>query len=537
MQTILSAVRLRQILLRLSTDLSERSIAKDLKMGRNQLRALRKLFGSISDNYKTLLAMEDAELWESVQKARHDILELQAAKGLKEDTRKSEIIEQLDYYRQELVRPGVTLQILWQEYARQHDAPYGYSFFCRIVKYHLGRKAPSYNRFYAPGDYLMVDFAGDRMSYIDQDTGECHEPCTLVCTMAYSNYTYVELLPNASTDELIRGLNNCLNYLGAIPRIALSDNMAQWVIKPHRYEPVFTIAMEAWANHNGILLQATRIASPKDKAPVENQVRIIYRRIYAPLRDRRFFSLKQLNDAVREQLDIHNKTNFQSRTYSRYDQFIADEKPQMNPLPLAMFVPRHYTSGKVQMNYHVYLGEDKHYYSVPHSLLGERVEIIYDTQTVEIYHKLNRVAIHTRNYNKQGYTTNHSHLHPSHAAMDKELSEGSEQLLQRAEGYGKYTKEYVDKMLKSRPHPTHAYKPVQGILHLGGLNKYGPERLENACKMALNLKEYRYSIIEAILKNKQDLLHSTESVEGELTARPQSHENLRGADNFKDELI
>jgi hypothetical protein len=189
------------------------------------------------------------------------------------------------------------------------------------------------------------------------------------------------------------------------------------------------------------------------------------------------------------------------------------------------------------MNYHVYLGEDKHYYSVPHSLLGERVEIIYDTQTVEIYHKLNRVAIHTRNYNKQGYTTNHSHLHPSHAAMDKELSEGSEQLLQRAEGYGKYTKEYVDKMLKSRPHPTHAYKPVQGILHLGGLNKYGPERLENACKMALNLKEYRYSIIEAILKNKQDLLHSTESVEGELTARPQSHENLRGADNFKDELI
>lgn len=536
MQTILSVVRLRQILLRLSAGLSDRAIAQDLKIGRRQLRVMRKILNSISTDYEVIMTMDDAKLLATVQKAHYETPEHLAEKERKENLRKSEIVERVDYYRQELQRPGVTLQVLWQEYAKGNESPYGYSFFCRIVNLHLKKKQPVYHRFYSPGDILLIDFAGDKMYYMDRETGERHEPATLVCVMAYSNYTYVEMLPNASTDELVRGLNNCLNYLEGIPHIALSDNMAQWAIKPHRYEPIFSHTIEQWANHNGIQLQAARVAHPKDKSPVENQVRIIYSRIYAPLRDRRFFSLEELNEAVLEQLDKHNKINFQSRTYSRHDQFTTDEKPLLAPLPPSMFVPRHYTQGKVQGNCHVYMGEDKHYYSVPFALMGERVEIIYDTLTVEIFYKVNRVATHMRHYKEQGYTTNISHLSPSLQATDNQLNEGSEQLLQRAAGYGEFTRQYVDNMLKSRPHPTHAFKAIQGILRLGALDKYGPLRLENACKLGLSLKEYRYRIIEAILKNKQDLLQSNKPPNDQQTDKSQDHENLRGKDNFKDDL-
>lgn len=536
MESILSAVRLRQIILRFSTQLSDRAIARDLHIGRHQLRRLRVALNHTQEGYEGLLALDDAQLLAIVQKAAYEVTDANRHDDNAGDHRKEWLLSQINYYREELRRPGVTLHVLWQEYCLKQTNPYGYSFFCRVVKEHMGQKDPSYVRHYSPGEVLMIDFAGDRLAYVDPQDGEVHEVWTLVCTMGYSKYTYVEILPNASTGELIKGLNNCLSYLGGVPRMALSDNMAQWVTKPHRYEPLFSSAVDQWANHNGLLLTATRPARPKDKAQIENHVKIIYRRIYAPLRDRVFHSLEQLNRAVWVCLEEHNKMNFQSRTYSRHDQFHTDERHVLSPLPTSQFVLRHYATAKVQQNYHVYIGEDKHYYSVPFNLLAERVEIIYDTDTVEIYHRLSRVATHPRDYRPGGYSTNVDHMPEFHLAIEKEIKETGDELLRRASGYGPDTREYVELMLKSRSHPTHAYKPVQGILHLGSVFKYGPQRLERACKLALTLKSYSYKIIESILKNNQDVIQVAESgIENEAN-KIINHENLRGAETFKKKL-
>lgn len=537
MQSVLSAIRLRQIILRFSKRLSDRAIARDLHIGRHQLRVIRRLLVATELDYDRLMKLEDEQLLLIVRRVAHEQSELESNSGSTGPDRKETVLNQIDYFRNELNRSGVTLYLLWQEYAQQTEKPYGYSFFCRIVKDALNRKEAAYTRSFLPGEVLMIDFAGDKLSYINRETGEIHEPCTLICTMAYSRYTYVEPLANASTGELINGLNNCLRYLGGVPSIALSDNMKQWVIKSNRYEPIFNTAIEQWANYNGILLEATRPGRPKDKAQIENHVKIIYARIYAPLRDLTFFSLDQLTEAVRRKLEAHNRTNFQSRTYSRHEQFQSDEKHLLSPLPDSPFILRHYTSVKVQINYHVYLGEDKHYYSVPFNLLGERVEVIYDTQTVEIYHKLSRVAIHTRNYKQGGHTTNKDHMPDSHRAIDKEIKETGEELLRRASGYGIETRQYVEAMFNSRSHPTHAYKPVQGILSLGSVKKYGAQRLENACRLGLTLNQYSFRIIESILKNSQDIIQENKSIANHPGDESVNHENLRGAETFKEDLL
>lgn len=235
--------------------------------------------------------------------------------------------------------------------------------------------------------------------------------------MPFSGLTYVEVLISQQQQLFIKGLCNALQYFGGVPHSIKCDNLKSAVVKANRYEPNFTEAIEMMSAHYGTYMTASRVRKPRDKATVENAVRLAYQRIYAPLRDQQFFNLEELQHRVIEQLEWHNTQHFQAKTYSRKELFETQEKKYLHSLPDQAYVYQQVTYGKVQRNYHVILGQDYHQYSVPYGLIGKRLKIIYTVDIVEIYDDLKRIAIHKRNYKRHAYTTLENHMPLNHQFM------------------------------------------------------------------------------------------------------------------------
>jgi len=146
-------------------------------------------------------------------------------------------------------------------------------------------------------------------------------------------------------------------------------------------------------------------------------VKILYTRIYSPLRNETFHSLEELNEAVWEKLEVHNSTCFTGRAYSRRALFDEIEAHTLGVLPQERFEIKKQSIVKVIMNGHVCLGEDKHYYSVPYQYIGKKVKLIYSNKTVEIYYKYERIASHLRVKSKFNYSTKKEHLASHHQFM------------------------------------------------------------------------------------------------------------------------
>ena len=290
------------------------------------------------------------------------------------------------------------------------------------------------------------------------------------------------------------------------------------------YEPKVNETFADFAEYYETAVLPTRAYKPRDKAIVENAVRIIYTRVFAPLRHQTFHSIPEINVAIAALLETHNKMSFRGREYSRYSLFEEVEKQELKPLPSKRYEVKSYANGTVHKNSHIYFSKDKHYYSVPYRHIGKRIKIIYSDSLVEIFYKLERLAAHPRERKKYAYTTIKEHM-PSHHRFISEWS--SEKFIAWAEHIGMNCKEYIIKILDKKQHPEQSYKSCLGVLHL--TKKVGNARLENACKRALDYGAYNYNIIERILKNGWDSLD--EDTESEIDIP--NHPNIRGGHYYK----
>ena len=520
MSTHLGEELLRQLIMRVLNGLTARQIARDLKINRKTVGKYCKLLPEDKEQLARYLDLDREAL------LTHFIKLPDREKIASE--RREELLDRLNYIRDENKRTGVNLRLLWEEYMDEvgADNAYSYASFCRILRPSLNRSTTSYHKHYTPGEVLMVDFAGDPVYYVDRSTGEAIRCVVYVGVLPYSNYTYVEVLPNASIPHLIKALNNNLGFIQGVPTIILTDNMKQMITRPNRYEPDITTAVMAWANHYKTMIQACTVASPRQKSNVEGHVKIIYQRLYAPLRDRTFFSLHDLRAAFAQKLKEHNEKKFQGRTYSRSDQFLSDEINALRPLPQDAFIMQYFTNAKVQKNYHVMLGEDRHFYSVPYMYCGHTVQIMYTTETVQIYSQMMRIAVHCRNTTRYGYSTQKSHMPKNDQHYDQAYGYTTKDFIAMAEKVGSCTKSYIEKVIQSREVEQQAYVGCLGILRLG--EKYGNSRLEQACRIADGLERYNYKTIERLLKNETD----QKKPFGD-NINDGSHENLRGPDAFK----
>jgi transposase len=497
----------------------------------HSIRSIRRLTGiarSTITDYKLILEQSKIPFSELLKLPDDELAALLSARDEQREhasARWKDFQNRLEYFSSELRRRGVTRQLLWDEYRSENPEGYSYSQFCD----HLSKQFKINNAVmhftHQPAEQMMVDFAGDPLHYVDRSTGEIIRCEVLVCILPFSSYTYVEALRSQKQGEFISGLSNALYYMGGSAQSIKCDNMKTAVTKANRYEPTFTEAMDFFGQHYGITVMATRVAKPRDKASVEKAVSDSYKRIYAPLRDQIFYSLAELNHAIRIQLEKHNEWNFKGRNYSRKMIFESEEKHLLKPLPESKYVIKHTAMAKVQKNYHVILGEDFHQYSVPYTLIGKTLKLIYTNDIVEIYDDHSRVAFHSRNYKKYGYTTLQSHRPANHKHMAERKGWNQDTFMNRAEAIGPDTKLFIGRILSSKVFPEQTYNSCLGIFRLG--KQYGNDRLESACKRAAESPYANYGIIQNILKNNLD-----KTIQPEINFIP-DHDNIRGSTNYQ----
>lgn len=497
---------------------SQREIAKQVKVSRPTVHLYSGLFKATGKGYDELLSLKDSELASAFN-------ETKPAKAEPEDSRKAHFMDQLPYFISELKRVGVTRYLLWQEYLELYAGGFQYSRFCELLDIELAAGKPALHREHNPGELLEIDFAGSKLHYINQE-GEIIECPVLVAVLPFSGYSFVQALPNASLPYLMHALNAILDYFQGAPMNVISDNMKQWVSRTCKYEPTFPEMLQQWSLHNQIGLLATRPGKPKDKPSVENNVLITYRRVFALLRNDTFRSLSELNQGILSKLDLHHKQNFQKKSFSRQELFTTEEQPRLHELPESAYQIRHYTRAKVQKNYHVVLGEDWHFYSVPFSYLGKEVNLIYCSDHVEVYHELQRIAIHTRSFKKHGYSTLLDHMPENHRKIVERRSWNPEYYLKKALENGPCTHEFFTQLMESKITIHQAYGPCLGILRL--ISSFGGHRVEAACKRAMRGRKYNYGVIKTILQNNMDL---HEEVPVDSSPIP-AHRNLRGPDAY-----
>ena len=496
---------------------SSRKIARDLDISRNTVKLYLDRFNACAFSLAQLYQMDDAPL--------HAVAYTDA-KQIQSDPRTEAFKSRIAYFLAELKRTGVTKYLLWEEYKKDHPECYGYSQFCDLLAQYRKVHEATMHFDHEPGDVMMVDFAGDNQSYVDKDSGEVISCPVFIAVLPCSGYSFAVALPNATQPNVIKALNLCLQYFGGAPQSLKCDNMKTAVSKSNRYEPVFTDTIIHWALHNNITLLAARVRKPKDKASVENEVKLVYQRIYAPLRNKIFFSLTELNAHIVEQLKEHHRHLLQKKDYSRSERFVTHEKPLLQPLPPEAYCIRHATKNKVQKNYHITLGEDWHHYSVPFSFIGKTVNAIYDTDTVEIYHEHKRIALHVRSFKRHDFTTIKEHMPESHQRYAEQKGWTPDYFLEQAGKVGPSARLYIQQVLKARRFTEQTYNACLGILRL--VQAYTAPRVEAACKRALTGLSYNYTTINNILINNLDTLEPEQLV---LFKMP-DHGNLRGPESY-----
>lgn len=404
----------------------------------------------------------------------------------------------------EMQKSGVTLSLLWVEYCEQCRAagelPYQSTQFNKYYADYVHKTKATMHLNHKPGETMQVDWAGDTMGIVDTDTGELIPAYLFVSVLPYSGYAYAEACLDEKQETWINAHVNAYRFYSGVTRILVPDNLKTGVIKNTKNETVLNRSYREMAEHYGTAVIPARPRTPKDKAFVEGSVGVVSTWIIAALRNRQFFSLAELNEAVSEKLYEFNRKPFQKKEGSRAAAF-EEEKPFLLPLPAVPFELAMWKVATVQYNYHISV--DKQNYSVPYEYIKQKVDVRLTSHTVEVFFEGNRIASHPRLYGRPNqYSTLEMHMPPDH---QKYLQWNGERFLNWAEQIGENTEVVVHHFLTMYAVEQQGYKACMALLKL--TDKYPPERLENACRKALSYTpQPSYKSIQSILKSGQDKL-------------------------------
>jgi transposase len=436
-----------------------------------------------------------------------------------------------EWVHREMRRTGVTLQLLWVKYraaaatAGLGGRAYQYSQFCDLYADFRAKVEVSMRQVHRAGEKAFLDYSGKKPKIVDAATGEVIEVELFVMVLGASNYTYAEATRTQRTADFVGSTVRGLEYFGRVPLILVPDQLRSAVTGPDRYDPEINATYAEMARHYGVAIVPARPRKPKDKAKVEAGVLLAQRWILACLRNRRFFSLEELNDAIAELLERLNTRPFQKLDGCRRSAFDSIDRPAMKALPASRYEVAYWKKATVNIDYHVTY-EDRPY-SVPHTMVGAEVQVRATVSTVEILHKGRRVVAHRRCWGPKGTpTTLEEHRPKSHRDYG---AWPPSRIVSWAETIGPSAAALVTHILETYPHPEDGYRKCMALIRTG--KKYGPARVDAACRRALAIGSPNRKSVEMILKRgleqapiptpseepKQLLLH---------------HENVRGSDYF-----
>lgn len=491
---------------------SNRSSALTLAIHRNTVNYYVRQLKATGTNFADLLRLSDAE-----------ITELFPCRTASDRDRYEELASHFSYFKQQLLLPGATREALWKEYLHQHPDGYGYTQFNEHLNSWLCQIKASGKFIHKAGDKLLVDYCGKKLQVVDKETGEVREVEVFVGILPCSGYTYVEASPSQQRTDFIGSISRCFQFLGGSPKAIVPDNLKSAVSKASKYEPILNKTLKDMALHYGCAINPTRSYSPQDKAMVEGAVRLVYQRIFFPLRNMTFFSLDDLNRQLQIELERYNGYLMETYQASRRKLFVDLEEPHLQPLPSEPYQIWCYKRAKVQKMGYVYLSDTKNYYSVPYRYIGSQVELRYNQHTIEIYHQSDRIAIHQREFRPGQYVTVKEHMSSTHQFYS-DWSPAYFAML--AKDIGPKTAEYIARLIEQQDYPETGYKQALGVISLK--RAFDKHRVENACAIGLTHERYSYHTIKRMLENSMDKY--VETIPQPLLIPV--HINIRGAEAY-----
>ena len=431
----------------------------------------------------------------------------------------------VEYIHKEIGKKGVTFELLWYEYKDIHPDGYGLSQFKEYYYRYKKRLNPSMRQSHVPGDKLFIDYSGLTMNVIDQFTGEITKVQVFVAVLGASGYTFVHATKSQTLKDFILSHTKAFDFFGGVPNVLVPDNLKSAIISNNKKGIVENESYSELARHYDCVISPARPRKPKDKPKAEQGVQGIQRWLIAVLRNRIFFNVDEINEALSPLLDRYNNKVMKHIGKSRNELFLELDSPSLNPLPNNKFIYKEFKVAIVHLDYHVEL--HKCYYSVPYKYLKEKVEIRYSTVTVEIYHQNILIATHARLHRINDTSTKKEHMPLNHQYADEKMN--PTRLKNWGETIGESAHIFVNQKLEDAQYPTNAYRSIIAILNLAKL--YGKEELNLALGYALSINATSTKSIESILSKKLYLLGLP--IIASNNAILNTHENLRGKEYYQ----
>ena len=424
----------------------------------------------------------------------------------------------------ELSNKIVTLQLLWEDYIALNPAGYySYNHYCRMYKKWLKLQKPAMRQTHKAGEKLFVDYCGPTATVVDRATGECMSAQVFVAVMGATNYTFAEATWSQKLEDWCMSHVRCFSYLGGVPNMVIPDNLRSAVQRAHLYEPDLNPTYQQLAAHYDTVVIPARPRKPKDKAKAEVGVQIVERWIMARLRKDVFYSLRELNARILELLYILNSKVMKQYEVSRTELFTRLDKPALKALPSHPY--RYVRIKKVRAHIDYHVDVDKHYYSVPYSLVKQMLEAHISAELVTIYHQGEQVAVHPRSRQLGGHTTNEVHMPKAH-----QLQKWSPERFERwAKKIGVHTYHFIRQTLARKRYPEQSYRTCIGLLNLQ--KTYTSSRLDAACERALHIGVLKMKVVKDILDKGLDK-HPLPKEKPDLLRHIQ-HGNIRGNDYYQ----
>lgn len=437
-----------------------------------------------------------------------------------------------DDLKEELGKPCVNAQLLWEEYHKDHPNGMKRSTFYSRLKEAGPEESPkpSMHQVYKGGERLLIDYSGQKIAYYDKQSKRKIYAEVFVASWAASSYLYVEASHTQNISDWIASNTRALRFFGCAPTYLVPDNLKSGVTSADFHDPTINRAYQEMASHYGSSVLPTRARKPQDKAGVESNVRFIQTHILGRLRKQKFYSLDEINEAISTLLGEINNRPMQRYHRSRTERFMEIDKPNSTELPKDdFFVTEIKDNVKVGNDHHV--PYNKHYYSVPWRLTGAHVDIWYSGSQIQIYHDGERVACHKYSITKGGYTTNDCHRPPNHLFV---LNLKPLWVLSQAEKIGPKTHNILRKLIEANPRRSElAVRKGLGIIELA--KDYPPEQVEAATVWAFEHGQNGIQDIRIVLE--QGLAVDANVTINRKVNHNIHHDNIRGPNNYSKNLF
>jgi transposase len=508
----ISMRRVRQIIKLYNQGIGKKKIGTRLGMSKNTVKLYIETYYSLKITWDELSRLDDFELNKLFHPPRELIL--------------NDKVQQLyDFFpemEKQLRKRGMTIAMQFRQYKELYPDSLGETSFYFYYQRWKKKVYPAMHIEHKAGDKMYIDFAGGTLPYVDTDTGEIRDAQVFIAILGWSQYVYIEAIPSQTVEDFIAASENALHFFKGVPLAIVPDNLKSAVIKASKHEPVLNENFKSFADHYGTTILPARSRKPKDKAHVENMVKIAYQKIYTQIPEKQLLGLSELNSHIWKHLHLLNAAPLTGKECSRSDQWHL-EQATLQALPVNRYEMRTIKQATVMKNGHVYLTEDQHYYSVPFELIGKKINLQYSRTSVEIFHNYEPVAKHKRVRSPGNYSTEPSHMPPQH----KYVTEWSPTyFLEKAKEINPVVEYFIGQVLAKKQHPEQAYKSCQGILSFA--KRVGHQRLINACRRAHEIGYYNYKIIEDILRK------SLDQYEDDTTpVQMPVHDNIRGGNYYQ----